>query len=497
MTLKDNQRSDIAPSSLEHLPLRLKHLEFKPECFIGSGKVNLKQFTDLRALRIGSVLSWDVLESLPDFLEELELHLRNPNAPHATFALSKLPPKIRALTLHGSRLKLNFDSMAPSSLEELSLDLDDAMELQETTKFFHTKNLRMAGGVDCRTPEALAVLPNLKEIPSIRTFDSEVDTLEILPRKLQSLYIPDCMRTSPSVSFKHLPPTLTELYCHVLSAEDVLELPKTIKTLAVDHSDTNPSLTIPTAVWRELPSEITRLGVPLRLLDPEACFHVLPEGLEDLALAVIPPDGIIERITFPKSLKKSLKRFVIHTQDTGVSSPPPPHVKISADSLLSKLSEFSRLVGIRIATKIVVKSSSLSSLPKTLVELALESVEFENFGLPEGQSPQNSDWKEGALSRLPEGLEELTVKYSTSTPGSIDYDILSRLPRGLTSLIVFSDGDVCRDLKRLFSTLPRRLAYLSYKFTDFGGTLSGVSKELQELTQEYYSDPFWNGHRTD
>lgn len=199
----------VDASSFEKLPVGLQHLEFGRLCHIGHGEINLKRFSDLRVLHFGISLGWDALKSLPDSLEELYIRFWNMDAPQATFPLSKLPPKIRALTLDGPMLELEFDSMAPATLEKVCFSLDEDVNPEQLAKYFYTKNLRVVQGVTPMTPQCLALLPNAEEISE--NLSSQFDTFDALPRKLKKLFLRR-IRRAPSSSCKDLPPTLKELY---------------------------------------------------------------------------------------------------------------------------------------------------------------------------------------------------------------------------------------------------------------------------------------------
>lgn len=169
-------------------------------------------------------------------------------------------------------------------------------------------------------------------------------------------------------------------------------------------------------------------------------------------------------------------------------------------SLFSKLSAFSSLASLCIGPHIVITSTTLSKLPKSLVELRLKRVELENYGLPFGKEV---DWKDGALSRLPETLERLDLDFLYAPPESIDFKVFSMLPSRLETLKVNTRHSVCLFPKSFIASLPKRLTTLEYLYSDPPDEddeflLEGrdIKEELREAIAEYYSDPFWIGKST-
>lgn len=419
----------LKPSSFDHLPTGLRHMDFGFSCRIGAGKINLLRFPDLQALHMTSANSWDVLNSLPDSIEELIISCGGAEA--MKWPISKFPPRLRVLKLHGECLELEYDGKAPKTLEELDLVLENVMTVQDFENCFHTKNLRLASGIGRLDPNALAqLLPNLESL-NTHFLSSELSTFELLPKKTKKIFIADHSRTSPSVSFKHLPASLEDLSCSLLCQEDVTELPKGLSALLCQKSPQQPDLTIPPAALRQLPSRLTRLTIDTDLLESAECFQALPASLKFLALAAglaTFTGDMLEGIIFPKSLGDSLETLRIIS---GSRLWPAQ----TTESLFPKLSEFSRLSDLRIGLNLVISSTTLSHLPKTLTILSLEEVEFANCGLPMEQTPTSSaDWKEGVLSRLPEGLVSLSVRISESSISLIDFRMFSHLPARLMGL---------------------------------------------------------------
>lgn len=493
----DEEDSSVDPSLIDTLPLGLQHLQFGGMCPVGPGDANLLRFPDLRVLRVEEAHSWDILKSLPDSLEELVVRCWNDNLPTETFPLSKLPPKIRTLKLTGERLALNFDTKAPHTIEELELALDHDIQARELEAFFYTKNLRALQGVNSLIPGSLSMFPSVKKLEKLGGVSAALDTLEIIPRKLESLFLNDSMRPSPSVSFKNLPPSLETFRGFLLSAEDISELPRALSSVRLERSNHSPTLKVPAEVWSGLPPQLKRLEVQMRLFESESCLHALPETIQTLSLDV---NELLEHVTFPKSLKNSLEKLDIYNFcDARFSRRVEAKM---AKPVLSQLSEFSRLSSIRIALHIRISSNTLDYLPKTLLDIRLESAEFTNFGLPREQSPEgNCDWKDGALSRLPEGLESLDLHFMEAPHDSIDFNLFSNLPPRLVSLYIYTSEKICDSPKKFIASLPRRLSYLLYSFVreeSLDGEERGqtdTERELDEAVSEYYSDPFWDGQQ--
>lgn len=490
----------IDASSLNHLPSGMQHLKFGSSCSIGAGKVNFERFRDLRTLELADALSWDALDSLPNTLQTLLVWNSNRDfsLPTKTFPLSKLPPNIRSLDLSGAALQLDFDTMAPLTLEEVQFGLEEDVPVENFVRFFQTKNLRVVHGVGSMTAESLALFPNLQIISGLGNITT-LTTFEILPRNFESLFLQDSNRVSPAVSFKNLPPALKTLYSPILCYEDVSDLPKTLTTLKFHNFPRSTPIKVPAAVWRQLPSQLRRLEVDLCFFESEECFHALPEKLQHLEFDFTGSQAhfaMSEIATFPTSIQESVQKLYFSLKHR-----PLVDAEYRADFMFPKLSPFTSLTDLRFALYTVINSSTLANLPKTLTELQLNAVEFENFGLPVGQ---NIDWKEGALSRLPEGLRALKLQYAKESSVAIDFKLFSNLPRRLDKLYLSTKQEICENPKSFISMLPRRLSELSYIYkesknegesSEDGDPTNNAKRELKEAIDEYFSDPFWGGHR--
>lgn len=128
----------------------------------------------------------------------------------------------------------------------------------------------------------------------------------------------------------------------------------------------------------------------MSLFESEDGFSMLPGRLENLYLDAAASADMLARISFSKSLQESLQSLEVY-----VGPQDPRFNEQKVESLFSKLSGFSSLTKLNVSAEIIIKSTTLSSLPKTLLKLQLELVDFENLGLPVGQ--KIPDWKEGAL----------------------------------------------------------------------------------------------------
>lgn len=221
------------------------------------------------------------------------------------------------------------------------------------------------------------------------------------------------------------------------------------------HKSANvASLKISTDVWRTLPSQLKRLEVDMELFESEECFLALP-ALKKFFLTLDGEQELVDRIAFSEPLKGSLNKFVVYNKRFDS--------ELNSASLILKLNDFSSLCELRIHSSVFLKSDTLSSLPKTLVTLQLSSARFENFGLPKDQSRQSSDWKDGALSRLPEGLEVLELTYSRDLDDElIDFMLFSRLPQRLSKLSLRTQHCFSPNPKSFIASCPKRLDCFIY-----------------------------------
>lgn len=486
--LGGNADDFLSPSLFSKLPLGLQHLEFSANCPIGAGEIDVRRFTDLRVLRLCRTQNWTVLRTLPDSLQELKLHFRSAE-PYERFPLSQLPRGLRILDIDGARgFELEFDSLAPVTLEEFGWNIEEAFDTEKLLKFFPTRNLRKLRGVPL-TLNALKALPNLESDSGIDELSTDLPSLEVLPRKLKTLWIREPSPMTKSFEFKHLPSTLTALYMPIWRATDLCELPPTLSTLqCFAPNQPRGGVSFPAAVWRHLPPYLRTLKVYLSLFESEECFQVLPETLESLSLTFSYKPGIaamVDRIKFSKSLQASLKELNVFSgfridgnggQATG--------------SLVSKLSDFSRLTTIRINSNIVITNSTLSNLPKSLVDLSLYNAKLENVGL-------------SVFSLLPDALRRLSISISSKSSDTIDFKWFSMLPSRLATFMLETTGKFCPHPKAFVSSLPRRITMIYYHNNANNAILddeemerhAAATKEWAEAIEDYYADPFWLGRR--
>lgn len=212
---------------------------------------------------------------------------------------------------------------------------------------------------------------------------------------------------------------------------------------------------------------------------------------KNFALEFDPSNDLIERLTISKPLQESLEQLEIY-----FGGPVSGNKEKTYEFLFPKLRELSRLSSLHITPKILLKNSTLAYLPKTLVELSLDSVKLENSGLEENEG---SDWKEAPLSRLPEGLEALKLSFSKDSSCSMDFKLFAYLPRRLRLLHIRTRNRlVCRTPKEFISSLPRRISDFRYASNCKGDPKDEpdhLAIALDEAIEEYYADPFWDGQR--
>lgn len=488
----------LHPSAFDLLPKGLQKISLKMS--ISAGPMNLHQFPDLRSLTLLGLVSLEVLDSLPNSLEEVILRVSRfaRVVAKVDFAHSKFPPKIRVFRVSPYGINLLPDCMAPPTLEELG---DLSILCAGSLKFMHTSNLRVLTPRCIElSPELYQMLPNVKEIYGL--FNGSDSCPELLPRGLTFLPANWHRSSWPSGTLKELPPSLTSFHVELVSTDDVLDLPRSVHTLSLFVAST-PRLS--REVCATLPPKLRTLGVSLSLfVDIANGLDALPKTLESLTLNLksLPPDSdMVERVVFPVWMQATLKSLTISLRDFGVAESTP--LEKSCVSLIPKLSSFSCLSKFDLRAEIVINSDTLANLLKSLTRLDVKCCDLTNFGLPFGRLLGDADWKEeGAFSRLPEGLVALNVFFSGHMLRSIDFNVFSNLPKRLAELRLSTSWSLPENLKLFFASLPRRLASLDYtydqkhpRFKDttrsFSPTSPPFSEQLKNAIEEYYSDPFW------
>lgn len=490
---------DLDPIMFESLPSGLQTIEFGYYMTIGEGKVNLKRFEDLRALRLSRIASWEVLETLPDTLEELILSRQwvFSEEPETVFPLSKLPPKIRLLDLSGMHLRLDLDCPVPDTLEELCLDRDiGAIEIQDLEQFFNTKNL-LRIQLDDVGNELFDIAPNLKDYGYSYVDLQTLQSLEILPRKITKLALlyDDASRSSHRL--EHLPPSLEELDINMIGGSDLTLLPKTLISLFISK----PLGTLDTSSLHSLSDRLTKLSVPLKIFESERCLEMLPGTIELLRLNLSDCKWL-NRLSFPSKMQNSLK--TLYMTDYSLSE-----ADLVEKSLQKWFKDFKTLSTLFVDSRMTLRYDTLRNLPSSLTYLSISCNSLMNYGLPDGKSlEENTDWKEGAFSHLPAGLESLEVDFMDEDTASVDYMVFSMLPARLASIYLSCTVSRIENPKALVATLPKRISAWSYicpTFDDYDEESNPElyeaeqeknakhASEVEEALKEYYADPFWDG----
>lgn len=595
--------SALSPSSFDSLPSSLQYLHFRAQD-IDKGALNLRRLANLRSAHIFSTRGTDVLDALPDSLEEFTLHFIRrswDDAPVVKFPLSKLPPKIRVWCVGGRELVPLFDRKAPSTLEVFAMNWQERdLRKKPLKNFFECENLRilsMASVLDGPTPSAASsdLLPNLETCIYPRLPKNKADALAFLPKKLLTLHVQSESKGRP-LSYKHMPHTLKNFLGNIVCAEHIADLPRSLKNLGAHPISEESAVSFPASAWSLLPPSLTKLEVDMALFESNQCVQVLPGTLETLLL--FGAFGHLDTLSLPSSLSDSLKTlYISHTtpynfdsdaesedatrsmsnsttrSSTDVSDSERDDMDISEDEnedtiasedeeasmdvsenekegfdisdheeanmdisddengskglcrsgknrlalksycpsvFFTRLANPNVLLSIHLLSRrpIAIHSHTLANLPKSLTSLHMWDIEFENFGLPPGESVENSDWQNGALSRLPEGLRRLKLGFKQDPPcKDLDFMVFSRLPTRLSSFRVNTGQYLCKKPKKFISTLPKRLAFLEHHFyldEPYEGEAipkgfkaakkeyEKIRKEYNKAVQQYYaSDPFW------
>lgn len=472
--------------SLQDLPKGLQELEFEAD---GYDMDFAAELPNLRALRLFCLVTLSFLDTLPNTLEELRVKLIDIDEVEleTPFPFSKLPPKLRILSIDAPAISIDWDSMAPYTLEEFYFKVEEGdMDPESLLENIYTKNLRKLHLSASLHPEQLKSLSNVEEFCPDHEF-TDLAALELLPRKLRSLTLHNV--TMHPKTLEHLPPSLETLCIQKLLAPYLYTLPKSLTKLSVQNIATEiPSPT----EWSALPPLLASLTLEAELFHSEECFQFLPGSLKEIEMKFRnkAETDMLERAKFPQTLQNALHTLNL-VKSTRRSSDKHPLV---LKGFFPKLSEFTCLHTIFINFTVVLNNYSFSTLPKTLTSLRLTKVELE-------ESPeQNGDWIDGPLSRLPEGLVRLSLQFMADTPDSIDFRIFSRLPKRLAWLYLHTGCSFTSDPQKFVDSLPRRLDFFKYKYLKPFHRDPGINKQISRLKDllleaiaAYYADPFWDG----
>lgn len=491
--------STVSPSDFDTLPKGLQLLHFKASP-IDNGPIKLNRFENLRIARIYGAKSPDSLDYLSESLEEFTFQMLPYITPSAEFPISKLPPKIRIWDVSGVDTPFKFDAMAPLTLEEVSMKWKHSdVTLETLTNFFPSyERLRMlrVGGMG-PPPSFIAMLPSIEALsrPQLST-DAEEAARRLPSTQLLTLSLASA--TTVPRSYKFIPPTVTDFSGPISLPQQISELPKSITKMWL-RSEGSPPL--PPDVWEGLPSLLQSLSIPIELMTSLKCLSSVPECLEQLTLST----SSLKSLNFPEKILRNLKSLIILYYDEYNNRESPAERRNT--EWMTKLGDFMKLETFSIDSSqtLMLRTHTLSNLPKSLTTLELSRIEFENLGMGPGNDAKNPDWENSALSRLPEGLTRLSLQYGLLRPDQIDFMIFSRLPRNLCSFTVHTKQIRCKNPESFISSLPRRLTTLRHhdhssniyhnrskpKDDDIESKLERNRAQYREAMEKYYSDPFW------
>lgn len=477
----------IHPSFFESLPNGLQHLEIVGELPLGAGPVNLRRFEDLRVLIISRVHDWDILQSLPDLLDKLHLEMprsSEKNEIATIFKVSKLPPKIRVLNLSGAPLAFEYDFPFPSTLEKLFLgDGIQPLGATELEKYFATENLRKLCLKKLASPPkdlktVFDMLTNLEEFHfGAKWFDiNRIPSNATLPRSLKKLMLSS--NASGCISLKDLPPCLEELRISGnIDVNELAGLPQKIKFFFVINADGTKRRAHD--VWSALPPKLTYLDAPLSMMKTKECLHGLPKTLESLFLTMDDCKWI-DRLTFPASMRNNLENLYIDA------------ISDFDQSVLRKTQNFKFLQVLKSVGIVRLRDSTLSYLPRSLTTLEFQRVKLVNGGRPSGTDWKRINWqKDGAFSRLPEGLRCLSLNFELGYDEVLDMRHFSNLPKGLVMLHLEPNTYYTNGPKIITRAFPKRIAFLTIDGRRCGDP-SEIKKVKMAIATYYASEPLWD-----
>lgn len=487
----------IASCWFDCLPMCLQSLHIDTGAVHIVGGVNLLPFTKLRVLRLASVES-GALPLLPDSVEEIHIGLVSSKDTKVvtvpTVRVSRLPPGIRVWSTSGCYTRFELKSMAPPTLEEISLEYAPRQSLLEQIgkKFFKKSLKKVEVHGTALEMSLMDIAPNLTSFVLPETAGvSELEVMAKLPARITDLDILPAAKPEVDLpSASNWPPTLKSLKKCVWNSQDLVGLPQSLSSLVLWLEEGTPR--IPSTAWSTLPSQLKSMVVSMDLLESSECLHDLPETLEALHLFAGTKSQLAQ-MSFSKNLSCSLKRLVVQF--------PPGESNVRANGyaeieFLTKLGNFEKLEVLHVRSfercpSAKMRYDMLSKLPKSLTELEVCPVIIDNRGLPPGTGPSNSDWSYSLLAKLPEGLKSFTFIGELQSGAPINFKLFERFPKNLSSLAFAGTVDSCESL---ISVLPKRIARLSIRQGERISLedLTSSTKLSETLTQLYYdSDPFW------
>lgn len=473
------------------------HLKFVK---ISAGPLNLRRFENLTLASLDFVGSWDVLNYLPDSLEEFQLNVNECGTDYtpeekAPFPASKLPPKIRVWLLSYGCPRLLFDTPVPSTIEQISMtwqdeDIHVTMLLQKFAS--NLDRIKVLGIGNKQVPVSFYQhLPSIVLVAFPPLPDDDPEALKLLPRDLERLYLREDPSSLPLL-LKNLPKTLKTFSGAVPSAESIAELPREL--LNASLSFLAPA-SAPAGTLLDFPPKLTTLDLGKNFTMTKECLHTLPGTLEQLYFDI--RSSTASSLSFPDTLKRSLREITISERNEE------QYDRLGIAQFLTKFEDFSKLEELYFheSRHLVIQHDTLSKLPKSLTELVLLGIQLENSGLEAGKSIENADWSQAAFSRLPERLRIMKLSFHRISD-DIDFNLFSMLPKDLSSLTLRTGKNHFADAKKFVDSLPRRLTYISHRFRTKNngarlevsssiGEFRGILGEFRQALDEYYSDPFW------
>lgn len=459
----------LNPITFDSLPEGLQHIYVRAQP-ISPGTLNLKRFKNLKTVDLRTLTGYQVLDHLPDSLEEASLFFDIKGSLSTTgegvFLTSNLPPKIRVWDVYGTDLSFEFNSIVPTTLETsyTNWKIEDITPETLQKYFPNHQNLRtlsvklrLAGSLP---KSMLELLPNLEVGVELSLLADDANGLSFLPKKLKTLLVAvaDFRSLSwPQISYKELPQNLEFFHGVISGASQLIDLPKTLK---VANFASPWSFPLPPSVWCRLPPRLNTLSVDMTLFESFECLKVLPETMETLILRANKKEHI-STLEIPETLQKSLISLSVRFNE--VMNRSMHSLSPTPTEWMQNLEFCSKLTSLSFSSEFTPLShSTLDILPPSLTSLVLDGITLENYGLPPSESPvedekvrSESDWSKAAFSRLPESLEVLRLSFRDFKDLLIDFNVFSNLPRRLSELYI-------RTPKKNLSK-PKKIHFVSTK----------------------------------